>query len=298
MQRAWRNEERMTHLCFQKGRSVIRSLGEDARVVLVERRRSKYVSTANGRLPRGKRTVAHNIAGTASLLAVMVRRRPFFQEDPLIMFLTSGLSVMPPNKVEVEPYFVVAALIGRAQLQDLLRNGESNMKPYFPVPIGYRKLKEPTNFSPIAWNGSRSPRWCGARRHRQGAVGKRFYESADIVVPVVASPRSTVEDTGNQVHTFVKHHCAKCMDELLSFLAWALLMCNDRTVNVFWPLRGCRRKEARDSTPCETFLESLPVIFTGNSRLVWWKQMDLTSTPVVNTLNRLLQSNDVPFSCN
>ena len=52
-----------------------------------------------------------------SLLAVMVRRRPFIQDYPLITFLTLGLYVMPPDNVEVEPRFVVAALIGRAQAQ-------------------------------------------------------------------------------------------------------------------------------------------------------------------------------------
>ena len=63
--------------------------------------------------------VAQNIADAPSFLAVMVRRRPFFQEDPLIMFLTLGLYVMPPHKTQVEPRFVVAALIGRAQAQGL-----------------------------------------------------------------------------------------------------------------------------------------------------------------------------------
>ena len=66
--------------------------------------------------------VAHNLTDTLPLLAVMVRRRPFFQEDPLIMFLTLGLYVMPPDKVEVEPCFVVAALIGGAQAQNFTRN--------------------------------------------------------------------------------------------------------------------------------------------------------------------------------
>ena len=42
-------KERHTCGC-QKGGSVIRSHGEDVRVVLVERKRSKHVSTANGRL--------------------------------------------------------------------------------------------------------------------------------------------------------------------------------------------------------------------------------------------------------
>ena len=176
------------HLPEGKG-SVIRSLGEDARKTFVVGRlhgRARMVATS-----RRKRMVAHNIADTPSLLAVMVRRRPFFQEDPLIMFLTLGLYVMPPNKVEVEPYFVVAALIGRAQAQDFMRNGESTMMQYFPVPIGFRRFKEPTNFSLVARNRSGSPQRCGAGRHRQGAVGKGFFDGTDIV-PVVTPPRSTV----------------------------------------------------------------------------------------------------------
>ena len=101
--------------------SVIRSLGGDARKTLVVGRlhgRARMVA-----ISRRKRMVAHTIADTPSLLAVMVRRRPFFQEDPLIMFLTLGLYLMPPDKVEVEPCFVVAALIGRAQAQDFIKNG-------------------------------------------------------------------------------------------------------------------------------------------------------------------------------
>ena len=39
-------------------------------------------------ISRRNRTVAHNIADVSFLLAVVVRRRPFFQENPSIMFLT------------------------------------------------------------------------------------------------------------------------------------------------------------------------------------------------------------------
>ena len=45
--------------------------------------------------------VAHDIADTPSLLAANVRRRPFFQEDPLITLLTLERNVMPPDEVEV-----------------------------------------------------------------------------------------------------------------------------------------------------------------------------------------------------
>ena len=90
------------HLSEGRG-SVIRSLGEDARKTLV-------VSSSHGRArmvatSRRKPMVAHNITDAPSLLADVVRRRPFFQEDPLIMFLTLGLYVMSPDKVEVEPCF-------------------------------------------------------------------------------------------------------------------------------------------------------------------------------------------------
>ena len=64
---------------------------------------------------RRKRMVAHNMADTPSLLAVMVRGRSFFQEDPLIVLLTMGLHVLPSDNVEVKPRFVVTALISGAQ---------------------------------------------------------------------------------------------------------------------------------------------------------------------------------------
>ena len=141
-------------------------------------------------ISRRKRMVAHNIADVPFLFAVMLRRRLFFQEDPSIVLLTLGLYIMPPDKVEVEPCFVVAAVISQAQAHDFMRNGESTMEPYFPVPIGFRRFKEPTNVSPVARDRSGSPQRCGAGRHRQGAVGKGFFDGTE-VVPVVAPPCST-----------------------------------------------------------------------------------------------------------
>ena len=40
----------------------------------------------------------------------------------------------------------MAILVGLAQAQDFMRNGESIMKPHFSVPIGFRMFEEPTNF--------------------------------------------------------------------------------------------------------------------------------------------------------
>ena len=90
------------HTCgCQKGGSVIRSLGEDVRVVLVVKEALTCVSTANGRLVGGKRMVAHHVANVSFLHAVVVRRRTFMQEDPSIVFLTMWLFVAPSAKVEV-----------------------------------------------------------------------------------------------------------------------------------------------------------------------------------------------------
>ena len=88
------------------------------------------------------------------------------------MFFTLGLFIMPPDKVEVEPCFVVAALISRAQAQDFARKGESTRKPYFPVSIGFRRFKEPTNVSPNCPESIRVPtmvwgREASAKRSQQ-----------------------------------------------------------------------------------------------------------------------------------
>ena len=80
-----KNETR--RLLNEKG-NVVRSLGEDVRVVLVKECAQTYVRTANGCLIRGQRMVAHNVADVSFVFAVMVRRRTFFQEDPSIVFLT------------------------------------------------------------------------------------------------------------------------------------------------------------------------------------------------------------------
>ena len=68
--------------------------------------------------------VAHYLTDTPAFPAVMVRRRP-----------TLELHIMQSDKVEVEQCFVVAALIIRAQAQDITGNREGTMKPYLPLSI-------------------------------------------------------------------------------------------------------------------------------------------------------------------
>ena len=82
--------------------------------------------------------VAHNVADVSFVFAVMVRRRTFFQEDPSIVFLTVWLFVAPSDEVEVEPVFVVAALISRADTKCFMVNGERAMLHSLSESGGFR----------------------------------------------------------------------------------------------------------------------------------------------------------------
>ena len=181
--------------------------------------------------------VAHNI-DVPFVSAVMVRRRTFFQGDPSIVFLTVRLFIAPPDKVEVEPCFVVAALIGRTDTKSFMGYGECAVK------------------SPLAWNRSRSLQWYGAGRHRQSLVSRGFSNGTDVVSVVAPATRST----------FSSSITARIVRK--SFFPTSRFLCNDIIVNVFWPLGGCRRKEARDSTPCKTQPISPAITLSGNTRLV------------------------------
>ena len=99
-----------------------------------------------------------------------VLNRSSFQKRPSVYNWnpgTLGLYIMQPDKVEVEPCFVVAALIIRAQAQDIAVNRESTMKPYLPLSIRFRRFKKPTHVSPIARNRSGSHNGVGP-----GGIGR------------------------------------------------------------------------------------------------------------------------------
>ena len=78
---------------------------------------------------RRKRMVARNIADVSLLFAVKVRRRTF-NKILRSYFFTVGLFIAP-DKVEVDPCFVVRALIGRADAKSFMGNGECAVKPNF-----------------------------------------------------------------------------------------------------------------------------------------------------------------------
>ena len=110
------------------------------------------VLTVNGRLLRRQRMVAHNVADVSFLFAVVVRRRAFFQEDPSIAFFVVRLFVAPIDKVEVEPGFVMATLLSRADTKSFMENGECAVLTNFPSSIRIRRFEESTNVRPLTWN--------------------------------------------------------------------------------------------------------------------------------------------------
>ena len=120
------------------------------------KRKRSNVLTANGRLLRRKRMVAHNAADVSFRFAAMVRRRTFFQEDPSNVFFAVWLFA-PSDKVEVEPGFVMATLVSWADTKSFMGNGECAVLTNFPLSIRIRRFEESTNVRPLTWNCSRTP---------------------------------------------------------------------------------------------------------------------------------------------
>ena len=102
-----------------------------------------------------------------------------------------------------------------------------------------------------------------------------------------------------------------------------LLICRDNTVQVFWPLSGGRRNDARESIPCMTSLVSFHdlirqvspgvmkvdgldidvgvegVLVVENRTSCIMGHVEPTSKNVmIDILGCLLQGNDMPPSCN
>ena len=167
---------------------------------------------ANGRLLRGQRMVAHNVADVSFLFAAMVRCKRILRS----CFSRCGCSLRQSTKVEVEPGFMMPTLVSQADTKSFLENGECAVLTNFPLSIRIRRFEESTNVRPLTWNFSRSPQGCGAWRHRQRAVSKGLFNDTNVVA-IVASPCSPAEVTGHQVHIFVKHHCTNRKDKHLSY---------------------------------------------------------------------------------
>ena len=81
-----------------------------------------------------------------------------------------------------------------------------------------------------------------------------------------------VEVTGDQVHVLFLHHGADREEELLPDSTFFGVVVVDVQRHVqrrcFWPLCGCRRKAAHETTPCNTHPDSLPFIWSSSQALV------------------------------
>ena len=90
----------------------------------------------------------------------------------------------------------MATLVGRPQAQDFMVNtheGALSSAHRIQVVQGTQTSAQLPGIDLGHANG------VGAWRHRQGTVGKSLFDGIDIV-PVAASPSSTVEVTNNEVH--------------------------------------------------------------------------------------------------
>ena len=87
--------------------------------------------------------VAHNVADVSLLFPLMVRRRAFFQEDLSIVSFAVWLFVARPYKVEVEPGFVVATLVSRADTKSFMVTGECAVLSNFHCPSELGGLRKP-----------------------------------------------------------------------------------------------------------------------------------------------------------
>ena len=90
----------------------------------------------------------------------------------IIPFPDKGPSVMPTSRrainqscfdmQEMNPYFMVASLVGRLVSKNFMVSFESNVYARRPLNLGTGWLDEATYISPFSWNATWSPQCCRA----------------------------------------------------------------------------------------------------------------------------------------
>ena len=88
-----------------------------------------------------------------------------FEEKSLFMPFSRYVVALMVNEGQVQPFFMVAALIFWKEAQSVLRNGECTVLMYFPSFIRVRRLEKPANVSPFTWYSSWFPQWWDTRWH-------------------------------------------------------------------------------------------------------------------------------------
>ena len=81
---------------------------------------------------RQDRTVPHHFADTSFGIPVNAFWRSFFQRNAWLMHFLLGPRVAPINKVQMDPSFVMDALVGRTETKGFPMDGEGTMFLHFP----------------------------------------------------------------------------------------------------------------------------------------------------------------------
>ena len=81
----------------------------------------------------------------APFFAVLVRSRHLFEEKPLFMLFTRFTVTVMVNEIQMEPHFMVAALILGALAQSFFGNGKCTMLTYLPAFVRVRELEKPAH---------------------------------------------------------------------------------------------------------------------------------------------------------
>ena len=77
--------------------------------------------------------IACILACFVSLIAVIVQRRAFFQEESSFVSFAMHMAIVLLHTVHVKPYLVMAALVGLSDAKSVVVNGERTVLPYFPA---------------------------------------------------------------------------------------------------------------------------------------------------------------------
>ena len=156
---------------------------------------------------------------------------------------------------------MVAALIGLPDAQGFVRNRECAVLTYSPTVVE----------SPGRAPGHQSGVGPGGKGKSQST--KTSSMMLRVLALVVRRQAAPLKSPTTRC-TFSSSITARMVNSnflpMPRFLAKLLLMWRDITVNDFWPLGGCRRKEARDSTPCMTQPDSPSNTLCGRSFLLSW----------------------------
>ena len=128
--------------------------------------------------------VAHDFTDTSFGISVSAVHGSFFQGNAWLICILPGPRVAPNHKNQMNPRFVMAALIIRSQAKCVPWDGECTMLNHFPETLTARWFEKSADVGPIVRNGTRSPQWCGL-----GGEGKILSIKASSVVLRLSLPR-------------------------------------------------------------------------------------------------------------